>query len=59
MFTTFINTKFSGFAQAGGKNENIKVKIEKPIITDEDINRLVDLINAMYQAYLVSANVGK
>ena len=43
----------------GGKNDNIKVLIKKPISTNDDIATLVDLINTMYQAYLVSANIGK
>lgn len=59
LFSSFINKKFSGFAVAGGKNDNIKVIIKKPIFSDEDIAMLIDLINTMYQAYLVSANIGK
>lgn len=59
LFTTFINRKFGEFAVAGGKNDDIKVLIKRPISDDENIATLIDLINTMYQAYLVSANIGK
>lgn len=58
LFCGLINYKFNGFASAGGKNKEIKVEIKQPIVTDADIARFIDVINTMYQAYLVSANLG-
>lgn len=59
LFCGLINTKFGDFAYAGGKNKAIKVTINQAIIIDEDIEKLIELINTMYQAYLVSANLEK
>ena len=57
LFCGLINSKFDGFATAGGKNKSIKVTIQQPVYSDEDINKVIELINTMYQAYLVSANM--
>ncbi|MBO7393583.1 MAG: hypothetical protein J6U98_05215 [Abditibacteriota bacterium] len=59
LFCGYINNKFAGFASASGKDDSITVVIREPIVTDEDISRLIDLINTVYQAYLTAANVNK
>lgn len=59
LFCELINTKFGDFASAGGKKQEIKVTINPAIITNEDIEKVIELINTMYQAYLVSANLEK
>lgn len=57
LFSQFINQKFPDFANASGKNDNIKVVLKDPIISDDDIEKLVELINTMYTAYLVSSHI--
>jgi hypothetical protein len=56
-FCNFINSRFQGYALASGKNTEIFVHIIKPIISDDDIEKLIEVINGMYQAYLVSAYI--
>ena len=57
-FTHYINSNFSEFATAYQYDkESIIVKINNPIVTDEDINTLVNLIDTMYKAYLVAADM--
>lgn len=56
-FCNYINTRFQGIALASGKGEEIYVNLVKPIISDEDIEKLIEVINGMYQAYLVAANI--
>lgn len=56
-FCAYINAHFQGFALASGKNKQISVNIINPIITDEDIEKLIAVISGMYQAYLVAANI--
>lgn len=60
LFCGFINTNpaFSEFATAKEKNpQEINVTIKKPIETVDDIEKLVALIDSMYNAYLVAANL--
>lgn len=60
LFCGFINTNpaFSEFATAKEKTpQEINVTIKKPIETVEDIEKLVALIDSMYNAYLVAANL--
>lgn len=57
-FREFIIRQFGDFASADGKNQDIKIFVKEPIVTDEDIAKLIALIDTMYQAYLVSANIG-
>ena len=57
LFSQFINQKFPDFASASGKNDNIKVVLKNPIISDDDIEKLIALINTMYTAYLVSSHI--
>lgn len=57
-FCTYINTRFQKFAVANGPtSQEIDVIIMNPIITDEDIDKLIEVINGMYQAYLVAAKI--
>ncbi len=64
MFSRFINNQYHikdnvneiPFASARAKVDEILVKI-RPIISDNDIKALVNLLNSMFQAYLVSANI--
>ena len=37
----------------------ITVCIDKPIVSNEDIDNMIDVINTMYTSYLVSANLRK
>lgn len=57
LFAQFINKKFTGYASAAGKNDSLIVEIKQPIKTEDDINRLIDIINTAYSAYLVAANL--
>ena len=57
LFCDFINDKYSGFLSAVGEKANIGLTFGQPIQTDDDIHRLVDVLNSMLQAYLVSAKV--
>ena len=59
MFCGLVNKKYSGFVDAAGKQQMITVNITKPIKTNDDIDDLIDVINTMYTAYLVSANLNK
>ncbi|MBV1757624.1 MAG: hypothetical protein KMY55_07245 [Dethiosulfatibacter sp.] len=56
-FCEYINNHFHNFVKASGKNKIIYVSIINPIISDEDIEQLIEVINGMYQAYLVAANI--
>lgn len=56
MFAKFISRKFAGYASAEGKKDMLIVEIKHPIKTEEDIERLVDIINTAYSAYLVSSH---
>ena len=60
LFCGFINTnpQFIGFATAKEKApQEINVTIKNPIETVEDIEKLVAVIDSMYNAYLVAANL--
>ena len=59
LFSGLINNKHKGFASASGKGQEIIVKLNKPVTTNSDIKELIAVINTMYTAYLVSANLGK
>ncbi len=59
LFTKLINDKYAGFAKADGKQQMITVTICNPIRTNEEIDNMIDVINTMYTAYLVSANLKK
>ena len=57
-FAGYINRKFADFAKAvTASGDIIKVSILQPVYTDEDISRLIDLINTMYNAYLVASHI--
>lgn len=47
----------SGISKSGKDNITLSVTLKDPIVTDEGITRLIDLINGMYQGYLVAANI--
>lgn len=57
LFAQFIGRKFAGYVSAAGKNENLTLEIKQPIKTQEDIERLIDIINTTYSAYLVSSHI--
>lgn len=57
LFAQFISRKFAGYASAAGKNDMLMVEIKQPIKTEKDIERLIDLINTAYSAYLVSSHI--
>lgn len=57
LFREFINANFNGFACAKGSKQDIAVTIEQPIETQDDIDRMISVINSMYNAYLVAANL--
>lgn len=42
---------------SGTDNITFTVTLKNPISTDEEISKLIDLINGMYQGYLVAANI--
>ncbi len=57
LFAQFISRKFASYASAAGKNDMLTVEIKHPIKTEEDIERLIDIINTAYSAYLVSSHI--
>lgn len=59
LFTKFINSCFKEFcdAKTGDSAQDILVTIQQPIETTEDIDSLIALIDSMYNAYLVAANL--
>ena len=60
LFCKFINSNpnLKDFADAKEKTpQEINVTIKKPIETVEDIEKLVAVIDSMYNAYLVAANL--
>lgn len=54
-FCAFVNAQYKDFLTAGGKNDTIVVTIQNPIRNDQDVQKLIDMLNSMLQAYLVSA----
>lgn len=59
LFKGLINSKHHELAEADGKDREITVTLKKPIKSNADIAELVAIINTMYTAYLVSANLGE
>ena len=57
MFVDFINSNYAELVEAKGKDQDIFVTFKRPVETSDDIDRLVSVINAMYNAYLVAANL--
>ena len=57
LFVDFIKSNYAEFAEARGKDQDIFVTIKNPVETNDDINVLVAIINSMYTAYLVAANL--
>ena len=57
LFIGFMQASFGDLINAQGKNQDITVTITKPICTAEDIDFLISIINSMYNAYLVAANL--
>ena len=57
LFVDFIKSNYAEFVEAKGKDQDIFVTINNPIETSDDINMLVAVINSMYTAYLVAANL--
>ncbi len=57
LFCDFINAKYHGFLTASGQKDLILVKLARPIENDGDIQKLTEVLNSMFQAYLASANV--
>ena len=57
LFAKFINRKHQHFAYASGKGDTIIVEFINPIVTDDDINKFISLLNSMLQAYLVAGNL--
>ena len=58
LFTALINEKHGDFANAVGKGKEITVTV-KPVKSNSDIQEFVSVLNTMYTAYLVSANLKK
>lgn len=54
----FISSKFT-YIHCGYKNSEkmLVVKFDGPMVSNDDIEKLIDVIDSMYQAYLVSANI--
>ena len=59
LFTDLVNSKHGNLVDAAGKGKKITVKFKKPIATNTAIKEFVEVINTMYTAYLVAANLGK
>ena len=57
LFVGFMQASFGDQINVQGKNQDITVTIVKPICTAEDIDFLISIINSMYNAYLVAANL--
>ena len=59
LFTSLVQTKHGEIVDTAGKGKEITVQFKRPITTNSDIKKLIEVINTMYTAYLVSANLGK
>ncbi len=59
LFSGLINSKHRDFAVAGGTGQEITVELKRAVTTMADIKELIAVINTMYTAYLVSANLEK
>lgn len=57
LFVAFINSNYVNLAEATGKDQDILVTIKNPVVTSDDIDNLISIINSMYNAYLVAANL--
>lgn len=57
LFCDFINAKYHDFLTASGQNDLITLMLSRPIENDEDIQRMTEVLNSMFQAYLAAANV--
>lgn len=57
-FKEYIGSRYS-YIKCGYKDTEKKIIINftKPIVSDEDINDFIRVLDNMYQAYLVSANI--
>ncbi|MEI6131459.1 MAG: hypothetical protein WCQ41_01370 [Bacillota bacterium] len=55
-FCEFIGPSYVGFAKPTAKFDEIFVKVQ-PLTTDEDIKKLINMLNSMFQAFLASANI--
>lgn len=56
-FEKYIALKYPDFCTVSSTGNKININIKQPIQTEEEIKTLIELINSMYQAYLVSANI--
>lgn len=57
LFCDFINAKYHDFLRASGQNDIIILTLLRPIENDGDIQKMTEVLNSMFQAYLASANV--
>lgn len=57
LFCDLVNNKHRDFAVAKAMGKELLVTINNPIQSNKDINDLVEVINTVYTAYLVSANI--
>jgi hypothetical protein len=55
-FSSYINGRHGDLATAESKGDQITV-VMKPIQNEEDVKNMINVINVIYQAYLVSANI--
>ena len=57
LFCEFMRGNFGDTITVQGKNQDIAIVVNQPIETAEDIDLLISIINTMYNAYLVAANL--
>lgn len=57
LFCKFIVEKYGSFLSANFKEDTIYMEINPGIQSDEDINRFIEVLNSMIQAYLVAATM--
>lgn len=57
LFVSYMQASFGEQVTATGKGQDITVIIHNPVCTAEDIALVISIINSMYSAYLVAANL--
>lgn len=57
LFTGFIADKYKETVSTKGKGQDISITIKKPVESVEDIELLISIIDSMYNAFLVAANL--
>lgn len=56
-FEKYLALKYPNFCKISSSENKVNVRITQAIQEEEEINQFIEVINSMYQAYLVAANI--